>query len=600
MMSFKLISAICFLLFLCLPAFGAVDTLHLAAELDTLKKQVVGLMSYRLPDHPDLSSFEFQLVPNMYASDKSPYLESRPELVNFFKQSGEWGNLTIDSAFLDDADITAQLNIAYTRGTYRPDNSQQLNGRTIRLYFTTRIPRLGERLSYFGEEYLLDGWFPFPAVLRDDGSWDNSEYGRFAELVGPFLQYDLQLTVPSGMIVAAPVPPVERQERNRSIRYRYHFGPAHDFAVALSPHYLIDTTRFGNTTVHFYYHSEEQPILPEVKVAAESAFVYMSNRVGNYTYTHLNYAFTATAMIGGVEFPGMISLYSPRGGAMLSRLYEFMVVHETVHQWFYGMVASDQVREPWMDETVTNFFTDRIFTHHWGDDNNLLEIAGFEMSSNDYLRLMARPMDRQGKINRPAASFYSNVEFNGVIYNRGALALKTFDNLLGDSLSQWFWREYAQRNHLRRVSEDDFINLAEEIGGASRRQVLLTLLNGTEQVDYGVGELVNRRADSINAEISFMLSRTGKLDITVPYQVVLYNDDTLHHTWTPTLHAERITIIAPAPAREVVIDPDHLIAVDTDLMNNSVLAGADSRPGLRLSSGVMFLIESLLSAVGGW
>jgi hypothetical protein len=49
-----------------------------------------------------------------------------------------------------------------------------------------------------------------------------------------------------------------------------------------------------------------------------------------------------------------------------------------------------------------------------------------------------------------------------------------------------------------------------------------------------------------------------------------------------------------------MIDPDFKFAIDNNLMNNSFLVRPDSRAGMRLSSGMMFLLESLLSFLGGW
>jgi hypothetical protein len=48
-----------------------------------------------------------------------------------------------------------------------------------------------------------------------------------------------------------------------------------------------------------------------------------------------------------------------------------------------------------------------------------------------------------------------------------------------------------------------------------------------------------------------------------------------------------------------VIDPDNKFAIDANLLNNSVLSGEDNLPGFRLSSGIVFLVESILSYLGG-
>ena len=62
---------------------------------------------------------------------------------------------------------------------------------------------------------------------------------------------------------------------------------------------------------------------------------------------------------------------------------------------------------------------------------------------------------------------------------------------------------------------------------------------------------------------------------------------------------ERIEIELDRPAKAVVVDPDNLFTCDADLMNNSIRLNTDSAPAARLSSGLMFLLESLMSLAGG-
>jgi hypothetical protein len=40
--------------------------------------------------------------------------------------------------------------------------------------------------------------------------------------------------------------------------------------------------------------------------------------------------------------------------------YRYLVTHETAHQWFYGIVGSDQAYEPFTDEAVTDFLARHV------------------------------------------------------------------------------------------------------------------------------------------------------------------------------------------------------------------------------------------------
>ncbi|UCD16348.1 MAG: hypothetical protein JSV44_07735 [Candidatus Zixiibacteriota bacterium] len=576
------------------------DTLHVEASLDTLAREIIGKVLYRLPDNSRLATVELQLFANLYASEDSPYLRARPHYLERLRNSGGWGGMHIDSIFLDEKNLSNKFSVALTRGVLDPGVEVAVGGRLLTAYFTTAIPEIGDRLSSFDGEFLLDGWFPAPAILSAEGEWYNPDYGPFAELVGDFHIYDIYFTAPETYVTVAPVPPELIASKDGMKTCRYTFGPAHDFALALSPHYLTDSVVIGGTKFRYYYREYEEPILERIKTAVHQAYQYMSEKVGPYRYSHLSFAFAGTAMSGGVEFPAMAGLSSPKGGIMASRFYDYMVTHEAVHQWFYGMVASDQVLEPWMDEAIATFFTNRIFLHYRGGRANLFNLAGFEFSGTDYLRISLRHASDKGSINRPASMFMNEGDYFGVVYFRGALAVETLDNLLGDSLSGIFWQTYFERYCFKRGASDDFVGLVEEVGGAAIRQHAEELFSGSGQVDYAVEELSNRSTDSGAIETTFTLTRKGPLSAPADYILVLYNGDTLQYRWEPAQYAERISLQVQSPAVEAIIDPENKIAVDVNLLNNSLSISSDGRPGARLASGVMFLVESLLSLLGGW
>jgi hypothetical protein len=82
---------------------------------------------------------------------------------------------------------------------------------------------------------------------------------------------------------------------------------------------------------------------------AARALTRLEALLGPYPWPRLTVAETA----GGyaVEAPGAI--WIPRG-AESARL-PWLVAHEIAHQWFYGLVGSDQAREPFADEAPADF-----------------------------------------------------------------------------------------------------------------------------------------------------------------------------------------------------------------------------------------------------
>lgn len=575
------------------------DTLKIDASLDTLKKEIIGTVEYQLPQMPNLSSMEIQLFPNVYSNEDSPYLRGKGQFLEHFIKSKKWAGMDIDSILVDGNNLSADLKIEYSKGALKLADSANLAGKITRIYFKTRIPEFGDRLSYYKNEYLLDGWFPYPAMLQVDGTWYNPYYGSFCELVGEYFDYEVTLSLPSEMVVAAAAPPVEAEVAGDIARYHYSFGPAHDFALAISANYRIDSTDVDSTVIRIFYRDYEQPALQIIRDAARQAYQYMAQNVGDYQYRYLNYAFVDFAFSGGLELPALIALSSPKDAPMFSHIYESMVFHETAHQWFYGMIGSNQVEAPWMDEAVSNYFTDRIQIATYGKKANLLDFANFKISNSDLYRFISGLSGKAGIINKPAYSFATQMDYFGLMYVKGSLVIETFNGLLGDSLSTMFWREYYSRFLFKHPKPEDFFDLAGEIGGENYGRLLESLLNVSARVDYSVEGLENRRIDSANVEVSMILRKEGNLHFPIRYCLILANGDTLNYQWDSDYDSEEIVVKSPQPAIAAIIDPEFRFAIDDNFLNNSVTVNGDGKPALRLSSGILFLIESLLSYIGG-
>ncbi len=593
-------AAIFFISFLFIFNASAFDTLKVTAELDTTLKQVSGIVEYKLPTNPELPTFEFQLFPNVYFSADTPYLDDKSGLRDRLINSKKWGSMAIDSILLDDKNIGDNYSIEYTQGIVPLNAYHTRQPSEIKLYFKTIVPESGDRLSYLGSNYLLDGWFPTPAVLIENQKWYQPYYGRNSELVSDYFVYDVKVLVPSNLMVVGPGSSlINSRESESTTEHSFLFGPALDFALAIDVDYLTEESIIGTDTLRIYYRDYEYPIKQKIRQAAENSIEYMTEYVGDYAYNSLNIVFSDIGFSGGIEFPALISLSTPRGAPALSNAYDMLTIHEVVHQWFYSMVGSNQVEHPWLDESVTNFFTLKILEHYWGDSSNLFDLAGLKTTMRDMNRLNITLFMGQSSINQPSYSYYQGESYFSTVYDRGALVIETIDNLLGDSLSQVFWKTYFEKFKFAHPIPDDFRDVFVETAGDSLAAIYDILIDDPKTIDFSVSDLSNHRFDSTNTEISFVLHQSVTVNYPIEYRLYLSNGDSLDFKWQPQYSTEEIVQIAPYPAVSILVDPNNKWAIDANLINNSVLVNPDNRPGFRLSAGIMFLIESLLSFVGG-
>jgi len=599
MISSRILQALFYLILSCSVAFsGTTDTLKIRATLDHERKSITGSVSIDITAIESLDSFEFQLFPNVYSSKSSAYLQSGTGLKDYLERTGKWGSMEIDSILIAGKNETNYFDVEYTMGRVLPKPRRNIGGNKVDIFFKTYLPERGDRLSYMVNDYLLDGWFPSPAVF-DSGKWRQPVYGPQSELVGDFYYYDIKFTFPNNNKVAASALPVDSTVNDTTTVYHYKFGPAHDFALALSPDFQIDSFNVNSATILVYYRDFEQKIIDRLKYTARQTFEYMEKNVGSYPYSHFSIALMDIPYMGGVEFPGMTVISSPRGGMMLTRYFESLIIHELVHQWFYGVIGSDQIEDPWLDESIANLFVLRIMGNCWGKSDNLFDLGGFQMTERDQLRTGSLLLRGPYPLDISANGFPDDGEYFKMIYSRGALLAETIENIMGDSLSGIFWKSYFEKFQFGRPATSDFVEHIKYICGDSITNIARQLIHNANEIDYSVYEIENTQIDSVTYRSKIVLMNKGGLEIPVDYLLILNNGDTVRQTWYSENKTDKFVFNFESPVVTAIIDPDQVITVDINLFNNSYSLKADNTPGFRISSGILFLIESMYSFLGG-
>jgi len=86
---------------------------------------------------------------------------------------------------------------------------------------------------------------------------------------------------------------------------------------------------------------------------ATSALSRLSQRYGAYPWRSYTVVVPRNFGEGGIEYPTLSFV----GASDIARV---VVDHETGHQWFYSLVGNDQVRDPWLDETLATWVQQQL------------------------------------------------------------------------------------------------------------------------------------------------------------------------------------------------------------------------------------------------
>jgi aminopeptidase N len=127
-----------------------------------------------------------------------------------------------------------------------------------------------------------------------------------------------------------------------------------------------------------------------------------------------------------------------------------LTAHEVSHQWFYGIVGSDQITEPWLDESIAEYsaylYYERILP---GDADWWWNFAVDQWAPG-------------GRIDSLIYEFRDNRGYVDAVYRRGAQFIRDLRKTMGDPAFFDFLREYQRRHAYRLVTSKDFFELVRE------------------------------------------------------------------------------------------------------------------------------------------
>ena len=237
-------------------------------------------------------------------------------------------------------------------------------------------------------------------------------------------------------------------------------GPARDFYLVGSEDYAHISTELGNYTIHSYAPADmEEGSELAMEVAAE-ALDMLGEAYTPYPYTEFDIVSTPTYALG-IEYPGMtainVDLYdisSDFNGTPASIYLESTVAHEVVHQWFYNLVGNDQLDDPWLDESLTQYITWQYYATRYGEGGR----SGFGASLDSR-------WERVERANIPIGlpvSAYVDREYGAIVYGRGAFFFEALAEQMGTDAFDAFLLEYTQAHEWGIASPESLRTLAEK------------------------------------------------------------------------------------------------------------------------------------------
>lgn len=358
---------------------------------------------------------------------------------------------------------------------------------TLEMEFEGQVPlqiRRSGRDNAEGIAYSMSQWYPKLSEYDYLGWHTNPYIGR--EFHGVWGDFDVKITIdPSYMIGATGYlqdpEMIKKQSRDKPATWHFKAPNVHDFAWAADPDYKYTTIQVPNgPELQFLYQETQETkenweTLPQVMV---KAMQFMNENFGEYPYE--KYAFIQGGD-GGMEYP-MATLIT--GHRSLNSLIG-VSVHELIHSWYQGVLATNESLYPWMDEGFTSYASEIVMKHLFDPESE----KPILQSAYDAYFFMATSGEEE-PLTTHADQYHTNQSYGINAYSKGAVFLHQLSYVIGQEALMKGMRRYFNSWKFKHPTAIDFIRVMEKTSDLQLDWYLEKFVYTTDKIDYGIQTVV--------------------------------------------------------------------------------------------------------------
>jgi len=392
---------------------------------------------------------------------------------------------------------------------------------TFRIVFYDHLPEVLARTGYKRDFFMVAQWFPKVGVWWH-GAWSCHQFHANTEFFADFGAYDVKLTVPQNYVVGASgdqVASVSSSDGTKTVTY--HAEDIHDFAWTADPNFRIVedswTGSAGTVKIHLLMSPEHWRQRGRYLEALKGTLDRFDSWYGPYPYDRITLVDPPQGALqaGGMEYPtlitGGVTWWEPAG----LRATEAVVVHEFGHQYWYGMVATNEFEEAWMDEGINSYSEVKVMDSLYVAAASLLDFWGLTAGESGARRLFYLSQPDTDPMARFAYQYMNMGAYGAITYDKTATVLLTLEGLIGQETMRQAMHTYFMRYRFNHPTAQDFLKTVEEVSGQNLRWYFDQAVYGTSVLDY---EVLSIRSDRVDwYEKNPPKGKNGRLFIGTPF-----------------------------------------------------------------------------------
>ena len=373
------------------------------------------------------------------------------------------------------------------------------------------------RLGHIDQQYQITQWYPKPAVYDNKG-WHPMPYLNMGEFYSEFGSFDVSITLPENYIVGATGDLQDAKEiffmdslsrktaaQNKFRADKLDFpessttfktinftqNKVHDFAWFADKRYnvLKGSAKLPDSekeiTTWALFTNQYAKLWKNSLEYVNDALFYYSKWNGEYPYNHATAVEGALSAGAGMEYPN-ITIIGVAGDA---KSLENVIMHEVGHNWFYGILGSNERDHPWMDEGLNTYNESRYMNIKYpaNEKNKMLQFAGLnKFNAIDYDALSYQYVARENKDQAisTAAPDMGDLNYGLITYKKTGLSFHYLKQIVGDEALDTAMKAYYETWKFKHPYPEDLKASLEKSLNKNLDWFFTDIINSTKKIDY--------------------------------------------------------------------------------------------------------------------
>ena len=555
-------------------------------------------MDYKNNSPQTLEFIYMHLWPNAYWDLASPLSEQMLEN----GKTKLWYSKPSQRGFMDKLDF--KLNAEVCKWEYTVPSNEicklLLNkplkpGESVRIStpFRVKLPETFSRMGHIGQSYQVTQWYPKPAVL-DKSGWHPIPYLDQGEFYSEFGTFDVSITLPKNYVVGATgdlqdsseikwmdaradegkktehwfddnlsFPPSSRETKT----IRFTQKNIHDFGWFADKRYhvlkgevTLPYTKRKVTTWALFTNNQAE-MWSKAPEYLHDAIQYYSLWIGEYPYNQVTAVDGTISAGSGMEYPNVTVIGTEKNAFAL----DDVITHEVGHNWFYGMLGSNERDHAWMDEGINSYYEFRYLRTKYPNKKllepdilaKLLDVSQYKHQYELDIAYQFLARENNDEPIEQTSSRFTEINYAAMVYGKSALIFSYMEAYLGSEKFDSVMKKYFETWKYKHPQPEDLRKIFETETHKDLSWFFDDLLGTTKKIDYKI-DCVNQHKKDNNDSITVELKNVNQ--IASPVCITLMKKDSIMYSkWIDGFNGTKTISLPKLNADKIQIDPDLLI-----------------------------------------